>query len=330
MTSCSPASGQRGREILRNFSNFSASRFIEEAINEIKNKVGTERAVAACSGGVDSMTSTLLAHRAMGDRLTAVYIDDGFRREGEPEWVMRLLKRLGIRARLEEKSKEFFDALKMKVDPEEKRKAFREKFYSVIGKVVEEAGGRYMVQGTIAADIAETVGGIKTQHNVLEQIGIGAERYGFKLLEPVRGIYKPQVREVAREIGLPPEVVGRAPFPGPGLAIRVLGEVTPERVAIVRKATQVVEEETGEVKSFQSFAVLLSDRCTGVVNGRRAYGRIIVVRVVSSEDAMTAKAIQVPYQILGRVSRRIVGEIPGVVRCLFDLTNKPPATIEFE
>jgi GMP synthase (glutamine-hydrolysing) len=174
------------------------------------------------------------------------------------------------------------------------------------------------------------VKGIKSQHNVLKQIGIDSEVYGYKILEPLRELFKPDVRKVARELGLPREVSERMPFPGPALSLRVLGEVTPEKVSIVRKATEIVEEETKELGTFQNFAVLHNDKATGIKMGRRIYGNIITVRIVESEDAVTAKAGQVSYAVLMRISERITGEIPSVVRCLYDITDKPPATIEFE
>ena len=187
-----------------------------------------------------------------------------------------------------------------------------------------------LVQGTIRADVLETVGGVKTQHNVLEQIGINPEVYGYAILEPLKELFKPGVRQVARELGLPNEVSERMPFPGPALSLRVLGEVTPEKIALVRKATQIVEEETAELGTFQNFALLHNDKATGIKNGKRVYGNIITVRVVVSEDAVTATAKQVPYEILLKIAERITNEIRPVVRCLYDITHKPPATIEFE
>jgi GMP synthase (glutamine-hydrolysing) len=279
---------------------------------------------------VDSTTTTFLVHKAVGDNLIAVFIDDGLRRKGEPEFVVKTLEDLGIKARFVDAKEEFFEALKGKTDAEEKRKAFRDKFYKTLGKVAREEKVRFIAQGTIKADIEETVKGIKTQHNILEQIGINPEIYGYSILEPLKELYKPGVRMVARELGLPTEISERMPFPGPALSIRVLGEVTPEKIAVVRKATEVVEQETENLGTFQNFAVLHNDKATGMKNGKRVYGNIITVRVVISEDAVTAKAKQVPYGILEKISARITNEIPSVVRCLYDVTHKPPATIEFE
>jgi len=240
------------------------------------------------------------------------------------------LKKLGINVRYVDAKQEFFKVLKGKTDAEEKRKAFREKFYRKLGEVVKEENARFLVQGTIAADIKETIQGIKTQHNVLEQIGIDPATYGYEIIEPLKELYKPEVRMVAREMGLPAEVSERMPFPGPALSIRVLGEVTPEKIEILKKATKIVEEETKDLDAFQRLAVLHSDKATGMKDGKRVYGNIITVRVVESKDAITAKAKQIPYEKLDRISKRITGELPSVVRCLVDITDKPPATIEFE
>jgi len=309
---------------------FNAKGFVEKSIIEIQKRTGGEKAVAACSGGVDSTTASYIAHKALGKNLLTVFIDDGLRREGEPEFVISILKKLGMNYKFIDARNEFFEALKGKRDAEEKRKAFREKFYRKLGEIVKAEGAKFLVQGTIAPDVIETVGGIKTQHNVLEQIGIDPKIFGFEVLEPLKDLYKPEVREVARELGLPKETSERMPFPGPALSIRCVGEVTPERIDILRKATKIVEEETRDVPSFQSFAVLLSDRATGIKDGKRVYGNIIVVRTIASKDAITAKAVKLPYEILEKISIRITTELPTVVRCLYDVTDKPPATIEFE
>ena len=246
-----------------------AREFIENAIIEIKQTVGENKVISACSGGVDSMTATYLVHKAVGDNLLAVFIDDGLRRQGEPEFVAETLKSLGIKTRVIDTKEEFFKTFQGKIDAEEKRKAFRDKFYKTFGKVAKEENMKFIVQGTIKADVIETVKGIKSQHNVLEQIGINPQKYGYVILEPLRELFKPGVRMVARELGLPKKVSERMPFPGPALSLRVLGEVTPEKVAIVRKATQIVEEETSNLKTFQNFAVLHNDKATGIKNGQK-------------------------------------------------------------
>ena len=309
---------------------FDPKAFIENSIEEIRKTVGKSRVISACSGGVDSTVATYLVHKAVGEKLVAVFIDDGLRREGEPEFVVRVLKDFGIKNRLIDAKAGFFAVFKGKTDAEEKRKAFREKFYRTLGQVAKEEKIDYIVQGTIKADVIETVKGIKSQHNVLSQIGINPEIYGYKILEPLRDLFKPDVRKMGRELGLPSEITERMPFPGPALSLRVLGEVTPERVAIVRKATEIVEEETRHINVFQSFAVLHNDKATGIKNGQRLYGDIITVRVVDSEDAVAAKATQIANESLRKIALRITQEIPTVVRCLYDITDKPPATIEFE
>ena len=309
---------------------FNAKKFVENSLIDIRKIVGDRKIISACSGGVDSTVTTALVHKAVGDKLVAVFIDDGLRREGEPEFVVRTLKNLKIRTKYIDAKAEFFEVFKGKTDAEEKRKAFRDKFYKTLGKAAQEEQIEFIAQGTIKADVIETVKGIKSQHNVLEQIGINPEIYGYKILEPLRELFKPDVRKVGRELGLPAEISERMPFPGPALSLRVLGEVTPERVAVVRKATEIVEEETKNLGTFQNFAVLHNDKATGIKKGERVYGNIITVRIVDSTDAVTAKARHVPYEVLMRIAERITGEIPSVVRCLYDITDKPPSTIEFE
>ncbi|MEM0087703.1 MAG: glutamine-hydrolyzing GMP synthase [Thermofilum sp.] len=309
---------------------FDPRRFVEEAVSEIRRIVGDSLAVAACSGGVDSTVAAVLARMALGDRLRAVYIDDGFRRLGEPERTVELLKGLGLDVELVNARREFLEAVKGLRDAEEKRKAFRHTFYSVLGRVARELGARYLVQGTIKADIVETVGGVKTQHNVLVQLGLDPRTYGFEVVEPLRELFKPQVREVARFLGLPREISEKMPFPGPGLLVRVVGEVTEEKLEVARLATRVVEEELSGLGAFQVFAAVLSDRATGLVGGERRYGYVVAVRAVRSEDALTAEPLEVPFELLRKVAERITREVPGVVRVLYEITGKPPATIEYE
>lgn len=305
-------------------------RFIDQKVEEIQRTVGSEKAISALSGGVDSSACTVLAHWAIGENLKVVFIDDGLMREDEPDDVKKIFANLGIGVDVIDAKDEFFAALKGKIDPEEKRKAFRSAFYTVFKQAVLESNARYLVQGTIAADIIETKGGVKTQHNILDQIGINAEaEYGYKLVEPLRDLFKYQVREVAKELGLPESVYQRMPFPGPGLATRVVGEVTPERVSLVRKATQIVEEEISAMKPFQAFAVLLADKGTGIEEGKRKFGDIIIVRSVESRDAMTAEPTPIPWDTLMTISRRITKELPEVVRVAYEITPKPPATIEY-
>jgi len=309
---------------------FNAKKFVATAVDELRNRIGSERAIAACSGGVDSTTVAYLLQKAVGNNLRAVFIDDGMRRENEPQWVLGILDKLGVDAKLFDRSESFFSALRGLRDAEEKRKKFRGAFYRLLGEIAKAEGAKYLAQGTIAADIVETVQGVKSQHNVLEQIGIDPRVFGFELIEPLKELYKPEVRAVARYLRLPREVSERMPFPGPALSIRVVGEVTREKVAVVRKATAIVEQETRRLRAFQSFAVLLDGKATGIKNGKRVYGDLIAVRIVASKTAISAKALPVSFALLQRITERVTGEIPTVVRCLYDVTNKPPSTIEFE
>lgn len=304
--------------------------FIEEKIGEIKQIIGNEIAISALSGGVDSSTCTVLAHRSIKNNLKVIFIDDGLMREDEPEEVRKTFSNMGIKVDIIDSQEEFFKSLKGISNPEEKRKAFRDIFYRVFGIEVLKSKARFLIQGTIAADIIETKKGIKTQHNILEQIGIDPEKgYGFKTVEPLKELFKPQVREVAKELGLSEKIYSRMPFPGPGLATRIIGEVTPERVSITRKATKIVEEEIVLLKPFQAFAVLLNDKGTGIEKGARKFGEIIIIRSVESKDAMTAEPTQIPWEILLKISKRITAEIPAVTRVAYEITAKPPATIEY-
>ena len=304
--------------------------FIEGKIEEIKRTAGGDKAISALSGGVDSSTCTALAARALGANLKNIFIDDGLMREKEPEQVRQIFRDLGIKVEIINAQAEFFASLEGKLDPEEKRKAFRHTFYSVFGRAVRESQARFLIQGTIKADIIETKGGVKTQHNILEQIGIDPDKgYGFKVMEPLRDLFKDEVRKVAKAVGLPQEIYARMPFPGPGLATRIIGEVTPQRVAVVRKATVIVEEEIARLKPFQAFAVLLNDQGTGIEKGKRTFGNIIIIRSVESKDALKAGVTKVPWTVLTKITRRITTEIPQVTRVAYELTAKPPATIEY-
>lgn len=305
-------------------------KFIQKRIKEIQEIVGENKAISALSGGVDSSTCTVLAHRAVGDNLDVVFIDDGLMRENEADEVCQVFSELGIKVKIIHAQGEFFTALKGITDPEEKRRAFRSKFYEIFRDEVLKSKARFLIQGTIAADVIETKRGVKTQHNILEQIGIDSEKgYGFKVVEPLKDLFKHQVREVAEKLGLPPQIYQRMPFPGPGLATRMIGEVTAEKVTMVRKANQIVEQEIKPLQPFQAFAVLLDDMGTGLENGKRKLGNIMIVRSMESKDAMTAQPTQIPWEVLTKICQRITQEIPGVVRVAYELTPKPPATIEY-
>jgi len=305
--------------------------FVDGKVAEISAAVGDQRALVALSGGVDSATVAALAHRALGDRLRSVFLDDGLMRVEEAEQVTADMARAGVTVEVREVAGEFFAALRGIADPEDKRKAFRDTFYRVLGRLVAESGCAFMLQGTIAADVIETARGVKTQHNVLEQIGVDPKGYGLTILEPLKELFKPDVRLVARELGLPPAISERMPFPGPGLATRIVGEVTPERTQTVRAAGAIVEEELAlaGIHPFQCFAVLLDDRATGLAGEGRAFGQIVVIRSVNSENAMTAEPTEIPFAVLRKMQRRITDEIADVTRVLYDLTPKPPATIEY-
>lgn len=306
-------------------------KFAAEQIEEIGRVVGDATAISALSGGVDSAVVTVLGHKALGRRLKVIFIDDGLMREGEPQEVKAAFKKLGIPVRIISAKKIFFAALKGLTDPEDKRKVFSDTFYKTFKKVVKDSGAKFLLQGTIAPDIIETKKAVKTQHNVLEQVGVDPKKkYGFVAIEPLKTLFKPGVRKVGRALGMPKAMTERMPFPGPGLLCRCLGEVTQGRIAIVRKACKIVEEETMKLKPFQTLAVLLSDRATGLSkSGGRHFGNIIVIRCVESTNAMTATATDIPRKTLDRATRRILKNIPSVVKVLYDLSPKPPSTIEY-
>ena len=309
---------------------FNARGFISKKLKEINKEVGNRGALVATSGGVDSMVCALLAHKALGKKATIIFIDDGLMRLSDEKRVKTELRPFGINVKVINAKNDFFKALKGKQDPEEKRKAFRHLFYKTLGKAVKQNRVECLIQGTIAADIIETKGKIKTQHNILKQIGIDPKKqFGFKVVEPLREIFKFQVREVAKQLGFSPKVYQQMPFPGPGLATRIVGEVTPQKVKILRAAVEIVEEEVKGLKPFQAFAVLLSDKATGIRNGKRSFGNIVVIRSVESKDAMTASVTKIPWPILERIRDRIIRQIPEVVKVLYDITPKPPSTIEY-
>jgi GMP synthase (glutamine-hydrolysing) len=308
---------------------FDAKKFIDEAIVEIKNQVGDRTAIIALSGGVDSSTAALLAHKAIGRRLVAVFVDHGFMRKNEEKEIEELFKRkLGVNLVVVDARERFMKALEGVANPEKKRKIIGEHFIRVFEEVAKREGAEFLVQGTIAPDWIESEGGIKSHHNVA---GLPS---GMKLglVEPLRDLYKDEVRKVAKELGLPESISERMPFPGPGLAVRIVGEVTPEKIAIIREANAIVEEEIRKagLKPWQALAALLEGKSVGVKGDIRDYGYTIAVRVVESVDAMTANAMKVPWEVLKTIAKRITREIPGVTRVLYDLTDKPPATIEFE
>jgi GMP synthase (glutamine-hydrolysing) len=305
-------------------------KFVDEQIADIKQTVGDAKAINALSGGVDSSLVTVLGHRALGDQLKTVFVDSALMRKDEPQQVAKIFAAMGISVELADAREEFLSALAGLTDPEEKRQAVTDTFYSkVFGRLVKESGAKFLMHGTILTDIEETVDGIKRQHNILAQLGIDTEAaYGYSVIEPLKTLRKDGVREVARFVDLPTEISQRIPFPGPALATRIVGEVTPERLETVRTATAIVEEELADSGAFQYMAVLLNDRATGIRDNKREFGSIIVLRCIESTDARTATVTPLSWERLNRISERIT-QIDGVNRCLYDLTPKPPATIEY-
>lgn len=306
-------------------------KFIEEQIEYIKGIVGGGKAINALSGGVDSSTLTVLGNKAIGDQLITIFVDSGLMRENEAQEVYNDFKALGIGVEVINAQDEFFGELKGIEGPEDKRNAVTDTFYrKVFSKAIEESGAKYLLHGTILTDIEETKAGIKRQHNIFEQIGIDPkERFGYEIIEPLKTLRKDGVREVAKELGLPEKRYNRIPFPGPGLATRVIGEVTPERIETVRKATSIVEEELQDTGAFQYLAVLMNDRATGMKDGKRDFGNIIAVRCVDSIDARTATPTKLSWDTLDLLDKRITTEVPGVIKVLYDITPKPPSTVEY-
>ena len=305
-------------------------KFIEQKINEISSIVGSGLAVNALSGGVDSSAVTMLSHKALGDRLKTYFIDTGLMRQDEPQKIVSLFEEIGVPVKIVDAQEQFFNALRRVTDPEEKRENITQTFYKdVFGQLVRESGAKYLLQGTNYTDVEETVAGIKRQHNILEQVGIDTEeRYGYKVIEPLIQLRKTAIRKVARALGLPEEIYNKPPFPGPALAARIIGEVTPERVVIVRRATRIVEEELSNTRAFQYLAILHQDKVTGVREGKRDYGSQIEVRCWDSKDAITGSPTRLPYDTLDRLAERITTEVPGIVSVTYNITKKPPSTIE--
>jgi GMP synthase (glutamine-hydrolysing) len=298
--------------------------FIREKVGEISATVGDGTAISALSGGVDSSAVTLLGHRALGERLKTYFIENGLMRRGEPEQVVSTFREHGVQVELIDAREEFFAALKGVTDPEEKREAITQTFYrDVFGRLVRESEARSLLQGTILTDVDETVAGIKRQHNVFEQLGIDPEQaFGYQIIEPLVQIRKDGVRRVAEALGL------RMPFPGPALAARVIGEVTPERIETVRIANAITEEELASVDAFLKLAILHEDRVTGMRDGRRDFGLQLEVRCWDSVDAREGTPTELPWNTLRRLADRLVAEVPGVVSVTYNMATKPPSTME--
>jgi len=335
---------ERGQELLSNFlfdvchcrPTWTHTNIIEEAVAEVQAAVGDERVICGLSGGVDSAVAAALVHRAIGDQLTCVFVDTGLLRLGEAEQVEETFRRQFHVDLVHVKAADrFLDALAGVTEPEQKRKIIGETFIRVFEEVAAElSDARFLVQGTLYPDIVESGGGdnatIKSHHNV----GGLPDDMKFELVEPLRNLFKDEVRAVGEELGLPEEIVWRQPFPGPGLAVRIIGDVTPERLETLRHADHIVVEEIRRAglyrEIWQSFAVLPAVRTVGVMGDGRTYEYPVIVRAVTSEDAMTADWARLPHELLERIASRIINEVAGVNRVAYDITSKPPGTIEWE
>jgi GMP synthase (glutamine-hydrolysing) len=336
----------RGRQILDNFvfrvcgcrPDWTMEHFIESSVTKIREQVREGRVLCALSGGVDSAVAATLVYRAIGERLVCVFVNNGLLRKNEAERVCGLFaERFGRSFRYVDASEHFLDALRGVEDPEIKRKRIGNKFIEVFEQEARTLGEiEFLAQGTLYPDVIESVSvlgpsaTIKSHHNV----GGLPTQMKFKLIEPLRELFKDEVRIVGKELGLPPEILQRQPFPGPGLAIRVLGEVSDERLKILRDADVIVLDEIRAIglyeKLWQSFAVLLPIKTVGVVGDERSYENVIALRAVDSQDGMTADWVPLPYELLGKISNRILNEVRGVNRVVYDISSKPPATIEWE
>src|ERR1017187_9392627 len=337
----------RGREIIANFvhgvcgcgKNWTMRNYVERAVEEIRTQVGTEKVILGLSGGVDSSVAAALLHKAIGGQLTCIFVNNGLLRGREAEVVREVFGRnFKIKLQYADASKLFLKRLKGVTEPERKRKIIGRTFIEVFQNAAQRAGkAKFLAQGTLYPDVIESVpiGGnpaalIKSHHNV----GGLPKKMKFALVEPLKCLFKHEVRQLGIELGLPKEIVLRQPFPGPGLAVRILGEVTPERCAILRNADAIVVEEMKSnglyYKIWQSFAVLLPVRSVGVMGDERTYDYTIAIRAVESQDGMTADWVKLPYELLEKLASRIINEVKGVNRCVFDITSKPPGTIEWE
>jgi GMP synthase (glutamine-hydrolysing) len=337
----------RGAEIISNFlfaicgcePTWTPGSFVESSVTTIREQVGSAQVICGLSGGVDSSVAAALVHRAIGDQLTCVFVDTGLLREGERESVERTFRQhLGIKLEVVDARADFLDKLKDIEEPEEKRRRIGETFIRIFERATRAAGSdaKYLVQGTLYPDVIESVSvvgqsmTIKTHHNV----GGLPKDMPFQLIEPLRELFKDEVRNVGRELGLPEEMVGRHPFPGPGLAIRVLGSVDEDRLRVLRRADAIYLEEIRSAGLYddiwQAFAVLLPVRSVGVMGDARTYENVVALRAVTSRDGMTADWYPFPHDVLGRISNRIINEVRGVNRVCYDISSKPPATIEWE
>ena len=335
-----------GKRILKNFlfricgcePSWNMASFARQTISDLKEKIGEDRVICGLSGGVDSSVTAVLLHKAIGDRLSCIFVDNGLLRRGESREVMELFQdHYRLKIHLVDASEHFLENLQGVIDPEEKRKIIGREFISVFEKKAKDLGSaRYLAQGTLYPDVIESVSfkgpsaTIKSHHNV----GGLPDVMKLELVEPLRELFKDEVRQVGVELGLPRELVMRQPFPGPGLAVRLLGEITLDRLEILRSADGIILEEIRKAdlyeKVWQSFAVLLPIRTVGVMGDERTYENVIAIRVVDSLDAMTADWSRIPYEVMARISNRIINNVRGVNRVVYDISSKPPSTIEWE
>lgn len=333
-----------GSRMLHNFifkvckcqANWQMEDLIEIMIEELKKEVGNSKALIGLSGGIDSSVATALAAKALNERLTAVYVDHGFMREGETEAIRQTFEKFKINFIVANAQERFMQKLKEVTEPEQKRKIMGEEFIRVFEEIAKNSDAEYLIQGTIYPDRIESgfrknSDKIKSHHNVA---GLPEKIRFKKILEPLRDLYKDEVRKVARMLKLPKEIVNRQPFPGPGLAVRIIGQLTEEKVRIAKKADKIVREEMEisdlNMNLWQYFAVVTDTKATGVKGDARAYGYVVAVRAMESREAMTASFAKIPYPVLEKISTRITNEIPEVTRVVYDVTHKPPATIEWE
>lgn len=337
----------RGKEIISNFvhgvcgcgKSWTMRNYVDQAVEEIRAQVGKEHVILGLSGGVDSSVAAALLHKAIGDQLTCIFVNNGLLRAKEAEVVQNVFARsFNIKLQYEDASKLFLDKLKGVTDPEKKRKVIGKTFIEVFNDAMKRVGkAKFLAQGTLYPDVIESVpiagnpaALIKSHHNV----GGLPKGMKFKLVEPLKNLFKDEVRLLGEELGVPKDIVWRQPFPGPGLGVRILGEVTPSRCEILRNADAIVVEEMKAsglyYKIWQSFAVLLPVRSVGVMGDERTYDYTIAIRAVESQDGMTADWVKLPYDLLEKLASRIINEVKGVNRCVFDITSKPPGTIEWE
>ena len=316
---------------------FDAEKFTREKVNELQNTL-KGNAIIGISGGVDSTTAALLVNKAIGKSLQCVLVDTGYMRKNEIEKNAKMLKELGLNVLIVDAKERFYEKLKGVIDPEQKRKIIGELFIRIFEEIARKENAKYFVQGTIAPDWIESGGGLRDRIKSHHNVGGLPEKVEFEIVEPLRDLYKDEVRIVGKSLGLSAEVYERQPFPGPGLAVRIVGEATRENAATIREAVAIVEEEIEKaiknnemVRPWQYFAVLLPCKAVGVHGDVRAYGNIIVVRSVESIDGMSAAYSKIPHQVLERISVRITNALKDhVTRVVFDITNKPPGTIEYE